>query len=216
MPNSPAPRGPRDAAARFPAAARIPQPAETAPRETGACLARQTGFVVVANLKGGSGKSMVAFNLGVWLAGCGARVRLIDLDPQKTLTDLVAVRREQNVHPSLDVPLDAIDDSDAACLTLVDAGAADVPRMRQAISRADILMVPVIPGQPDIWATQRFLQMVKGELNAAAQVRLVVNRADPLGVRQRAGRALPVCSPQRWNCRLAARLGRSGSRSLSA
>ena len=125
---------------------------------------------------------MVAFNLGVWLAGCGARVRLIDLDPQKTLTDLVAVRREQDVRPSLDAPLHTIADTDDGGWTVVDVGAADVPRMRQAISRADIVMVPVIPGQPDIWATQRFLQMIQGELKAAALVRLIINRADPLGV----------------------------------
>jgi chromosome partitioning protein len=139
----------------------------------------------VANLKGGSGKSLVAFNLGVWLTGCGARVRLIDLDPQKTLTDLVAVRREQNVRPSLDAPLDvigAVDDTEDGVWTLVDVGAADVPRMRQAISQADIVLVPVVPGQPDIWATQRFLQMIQGDRKAAAHVRLIVNRADPLGV----------------------------------
>ncbi|HGG59015.1 MAG TPA: ParA family protein, partial [Gammaproteobacteria bacterium] len=41
-------------------------------------------ITVIGSLKGGSGKSTVTFNLGVWLSMAGQSVQLIDLDPQAT------------------------------------------------------------------------------------------------------------------------------------
>ncbi len=59
-------------------------------------------LVVVGNLKGGSGKSTVAFNLAVWLSTRGVDLDLVDLDPQRTLSDLVAVRQEVGASPLLE------------------------------------------------------------------------------------------------------------------
>lgn len=138
-------------------------------------------FVVVGNLKGGSGKSTVVFNLAVWLAGQGHPVRLVDLDPQKTLTDLVAVRNEIGWEPLLDTPLDTPDLPPAApgSWTLVDVGAADMVGMLAAIGAADLVLVPVMPGQADIWATQRYLKTIDRERPDHCAIRLFVNRADP-------------------------------------
>ena len=138
-------------------------------------------LVVVGNLKGGSGKSTVVFNLAVWLAAKGHPVRLVDLDPQKTLTDLVAVRGEIGWEPLLDTPLDTTDLRAAAAgsWTLVDVGAADMPGMLAAISLADMVLVPVMPGQADIWATQRYLKTIDRERPDHCAIRLFVNRADP-------------------------------------
>ena len=63
------------------------------------------GIVVLGNLKGGCGKSTVVFNLAVWLATAGNRPILVDLDPQRTLSDLVAVREEIGALAALDAPL---------------------------------------------------------------------------------------------------------------
>ena len=138
-------------------------------------------FVVVGNLKGGSGKSTVVFNLAVWLAGQGHPVRLVDLDPQKTLSDLVAVRNEIGWEPYLDPPLDTPDLPPAApgSWTLVDVGAADMAGMLAAIGAADLVLVPVMPGQADIWATQRYLKTIDRERPDHCAIRLFVNRADP-------------------------------------
>ncbi len=142
---------------------------------------RDGRFVVVGNLKGGSGKSTVVFNFAVWLAGRGHPVRLVDLDPQKTLTDLVAVRTEEGWEPALDRPSDDIDlpPSPAGSWTLVDVGAADMPGMLAAIALADLVLVPVMPGQADIWATQRYLKTIDRERPDHCAIRLFVNRADP-------------------------------------
>jgi chromosome partitioning protein len=138
-------------------------------------------FIVVGNLKGGSGKSTVVFNLAVWLAAQGHPVRLVDLDPQKTLTDLVAVRGEVGWEPMLEMPLTTTDLAtiDPASWTLVDVGAADMTGMLAAIALADTVLVPVMPGQADIWATQRYLETIDRERPDHCAIRLFVNRADP-------------------------------------
>ena len=48
-------------------------------------------ITVIANLKGGTGKSTVTFNLAIWLQSMGRRVTAIDLDPQQTLADAAAL-----------------------------------------------------------------------------------------------------------------------------
>ena len=60
-------------------------------------------ITVVANLKGGSGKSTVVFNLGLWLQNKGQPVAAYDLDPQQTLSDVAEVRREEGYAPPLQV-----------------------------------------------------------------------------------------------------------------
>ncbi len=138
-------------------------------------------YIVVGNLKGGSGKSTVVFNLAVWLAAQGHAIRLVDLDPQKTLSDLVAVRAEIGWEPLLDTPA-ASPDLPAAppdTWTLVDVGAADMAGMLEAVGVADLVLVPVMPGQADIWATQRYLRTIDRERPDHCAIRLFVNRADP-------------------------------------
>ncbi|WP_462322975.1 ParA family protein, partial [Halochromatium sp.] len=43
-------------------------------------------ITVIGSLKGGSGKSTLTFNLGVWLSLAEVDVQLLDADPQGTLT----------------------------------------------------------------------------------------------------------------------------------
>lgn len=149
-------------------------------RKTTVALPADGRFLVVANLKGGSGKSTLAFNLAVFLAGRGVALRLIDLDPQKTLTDLVAVREELDLVPGLPRPEPTLRPSDdAAAWTVVDVGAADRDGMMAAIGRADLVLVPVLPGQADVWATERHLVAVDAVRPDHCAVRLVLNRADP-------------------------------------
>ncbi len=117
---------------------------------------------VVASLKGGSGKSTVSFNLAIWLAMAGREVRLYDLDPQATLTDVVEVREDEGFSPSLTIHqgVKELDQcvGESEFDTLVDVGVADLKKMRKALSLADRILVPVTPSQADVWSTQRFLK----------------------------------------------------------
>jgi chromosome partitioning protein len=139
---------------------------------------------VIANLKGGSGKSTVAFNLGLWLQMKGQPVVAYDLDPQCTLGDVAEVRAEEGYAP----PLVVYQNRDKLVeqlgihpgQVLVDVGASNMEAMKAAISVADRVLIPVPPSQPDVWATQRFLKIVDEAAAAGDRPELMafVNRAD--------------------------------------
>lgn len=145
--------------------------------------------VIVGNLKGGCGKSTVIFNLAVWLAARGDGVTLVDLDPQKTLTDVVNVREEIGISPSLPRPLDDAPVS-AEGVTLIDFGAADIQRTEHFVPYADLILAPVLPSQADIWAVQRYLKVVLSRRKLGAKVALFVNRADPPAISRETREAL--------------------------
>ena len=142
-------------------------------------------ITVIANLKGGSGKSTVTFNLGLWLQMKGQPVVAYDLDPQQTLTDVAEVRREEGYTPPLQVnqPRDSLLDDmqyhPQQTQVLVDVGASNMDAMKLALSIADRIIIPVPPSQPDVWATQRFLNIVNElDNNNKPEMRVFVNRAD--------------------------------------
>jgi len=63
----------------------------------------------------------------------------------------------------------------------VDVGAANMTGMRDALSVADRVIIPVPPSQPDVWATQRFLGIVEEALAGKERrpsIQAFVNRAD--------------------------------------
>jgi chromosome partitioning protein len=139
-------------------------------------------ITVIGSLKGGSGKSTVAFNLGVWLAMAEVKVQLVDLDPQATLTDVVDVRQEEGFHPQLRVTdkrgLDR-DGLKASDETLIDVGTADMESMRRALALCDRVLVPVQPSQADIWSAQRYIQLVSAvEREASPDLVGFINRGD--------------------------------------
>ena len=141
-------------------------------------------ITVIANLKGGSGKSTVTFNLAVWLADHGKSTVSFDLDPQATLSDVAEVRQEEGHTPFS--PVYRAENENVALIrqhpgeVLVDVGASNIWAMREAISMADRIIVPVTPSQADIWSTQRFLGIVYDALRGAASPEILafVNRAD--------------------------------------
>lgn len=122
-------------------------------------------ITVIGSLKGGSGKSTVTFNLAVWLALAERDVVVIDADPQATLSDVLEVRREEGFEPNVErldssllyEPEVLVGRSDV----LIDVGTASMDHLRQALSIADRVLVPVPPSQADIWSTQRFLRFLE-------------------------------------------------------
>lgn len=121
-------------------------------------------ITVLGSLKGGSGKSTLTFNLGVWLAMAGVETQLIDADPQATLTDVNQVRQEEDFKPALTIhdraTLTAANLAQAA-ETLIDIGTSDMDALRLALSLADRVLVPVPPSQADLWSTQRFVRLIE-------------------------------------------------------
>ncbi len=135
-------------------------------------------ITVIANLKGGSGKSTVAFNLAVWLASAGRSVLCYDLDPQATLSDVLQVRQEEAYQPALSLR-QHIETWPSDSEILIDVGTSDMTAMTQALTAATRIVVPVAPSQADLWSTQRFLyQISQLERAQAPQIVAFVNRAD--------------------------------------
>lgn len=140
-------------------------------------------ITVIGNLKGGSGKSTVAFNLAVWLAVHGERVSAFDLDPQRTLTDVAEVRSEEGYTPLFSLHYGGTElmgeIRDKSGEVLVDIGTADMESVKGALQIADRVLIPVPPSQADIWSTQRFLSLIrKSAVEKTPRVCVFVNRAD--------------------------------------
>ena len=139
-------------------------------------------ITVIGTLKGGSGKSTLTFNLGVWLTMADVDVQLIDADPQATLSDVVEVRVEEGFQPPV-----LIRDKSALTKkalheheeTLIDIGTADMDALRTALALCDRVVVPVPPSQADIWSTQRFVHLVHSiERKKRPDIFGFINRGD--------------------------------------
>ena len=131
--------------------------------------------ILVANPKGGSGKTTLATNLAGWLAGKRQRVAIADHDPQRSASQWLA-RRPQLFPAVAAADGDARrkdEERDLQWLVVDSAAGLHGEALRDAVRRADILLVPVTPSAFDIVATQRFLDTI-GEYKAVKQGELAV------------------------------------------
>jgi chromosome partitioning protein len=140
-------------------------------------------ITVIGTLKGGSGKSTLTFNLGIWLALADIDTVMIDGDPQKTLTDVLQLRHEEGFTPTpllQDIQtLSEIKQSSSDQEILIDTGTADMTVLQQALALCDRVLIPVPPSQADIWSTQRFLGLLKTiERTQPLETVAFINRGD--------------------------------------
>ena len=140
-------------------------------------------ITVVGNLKGGTGKSTVAFNLSIWVATRrNVHVSVYDLDPQATITDALEIRTEDGYVPIIE-PLHFVSQLGSEgkhTEVIVDIGLSDTEAMNAAIQRADRILIPVAPSQADVWSTQRFLKLISNVRKSGAQPEVLgfMNRSD--------------------------------------
>ncbi|MCW1294341.1 MAG: AAA family ATPase [Candidatus Micrarchaeaceae archaeon] len=121
--------------------------------------------IVVANQKGGVGKSTVACNTAVAFAIDGYKTLIIDTDPQESSLNFRALRENDDIQAvSITKPTvhkDILKFSHQ--IIVVDAGGRDTATFRSAIMSSvnGILIIPVLPSVYDIWATQDTLDIVE-------------------------------------------------------
>ena len=142
-----------------------------------------TIVITVAQQKGGTGKTTLAANLGVALVA-SRKVALLDIDPQHTLTRWHELRPKTaakltfsnvsgwRVGGELD-RLKANHD-----FVVIDSPPQVDTDARLAIRSADLVLVPVQPSPPDVWAAEGTLKLVAAEKRKAA---MVLNRVPSSG-----------------------------------
>lgn len=137
--------------------------------------------ITVAQQKGGAGKTTLAANLAAAFAGT-RRVAVLDIDPQKSLTRWYGLRTAHAPAPAglafsdiagwrLGPELDRL--RREYDIVLVDSAPHVDSDARRAIRGADLVVVPVQPSPPDIWAAEGTLKLASEEKRPAC---LVLNR----------------------------------------
>lgn len=143
--------------------------------------------ILLAQQKGGAGKTTVLTQLAAHLAGDGDRVAVLDLDPQRSTTGWFQVRSarwpdgggiELIESAEWRARSDIEKASRAADWVLVDApGSADTLG-RVAMRAADLALIPCQPSMADVWASAATLEMARKENLPHA---VVLNRVPPRG-----------------------------------
>jgi len=141
--------------------------------------------LVVANPKGGSGKTTLATNVAGWLAGRKQRVVLADLDPLRAASEWLG--RRPKLFPPIAgwTPDDGKKDlkNESPHWLVIDTPAElHGEALRDAMRRADVLLVPVSPSAFDIGATRHFLDQIgdyKAVKKGEVAIGLVAMRVDP-------------------------------------
>jgi chromosome partitioning protein len=140
--------------------------------------------ILVANPKGGSGKTTLATNVAGWLAGKRQRVALCDLDPQRSAAEWLARRPAlfpQIATPAPGVKGRAAKESEAQWLVIDTPAGLHGDDLRDAVRRADVLLLPLTPSAFDIAATRHFLaalQHYKAVKDGALEIAIVAMRVD--------------------------------------
>jgi chromosome partitioning protein len=116
--------------------------------------------ILVANPKGGSGKTTLSVNLAGYLAASGERVALLDLDRQKSATQWLALRDAGL--PEIRLLAEGHGSGDGWLVVDSPAGLHG-KNLQHALKLAHKVIVPVAPSLFDIRASQDFLAALHAE-----------------------------------------------------
>ena len=137
--------------------------------------------ILIANPKGGSGKSTLSTNIAGYLALRGQRVAILDLDRQKSSTQWLA-GRPRNL-PSIELmQSDVVRDSPLDWLVIDSPAGLHGKNLEHALKLVHRVIVPIAPSAFDIQASHEFLQALHHEKivrKGKVEVGVVGMRMDP-------------------------------------
>ena len=142
--------------------------------------------IAIAQQKGGAGKSTVAANLAVGLAAGRQKIALLDTDPQASLSRWAELRagREGAAPISFEAPsgwrvTSAIDRLKRSHdVVIMDTAPHADTDSKVAIRAADLVIIPMQPAGPDLWASEATLKLAAAEKKPA---RILLNRVPAQG-----------------------------------
>jgi chromosome partitioning protein len=123
-------------------------------------------IVGILNQKGGVGKTTLSVNLAASLARTGARVLLIDADPQGSALDWAAVRQKEPLFSVVGLPRPTIHKEVGQVGKGYDHIVIDGPPRvtdlaRSAIMASDVVLIPTQPSPYDIWAADEVVKLIE-------------------------------------------------------
>lgn len=139
--------------------------------------------ITVAQQKGGAGKSTLAANLAAAFAE-GARVAVLDIDPQRSLARWHGLRGERAPGITLSevsgwrLPAEIERLRREHDVLIVDSPPQVETDAKIAVRAAGLVLVPLQPSPPDLWAAEGTLKLAREEKRRAV---LLLNRAPASG-----------------------------------
>ena len=142
--------------------------------------------ITIAQRKGGAGKTTLAAQLAIAWARGGARVALLDIDPQASLAAWVDLRRARLGADNLGFDFAALpgwraaqwieDRARSADFVVIDCPPHAETEARMAVRAATLVLIPMQPSALDLWATEATLKMARDERRRPL---VVLNRVPP-------------------------------------
>ena len=136
-------------------------------------------IVVIAHIKGGTGKTTTATQLAMYrqIAHPEKKIWLVDADAQQSALDTVSIRSDLGLKPDVACSAYATAKQLVSQLNsqasmwddvIIDCGGRDTEAMRVALLGADKLVVPVLPRAYDVWSLARLEAVIQAARNYGA------------------------------------------------